>query len=266
MTAKKNAPQVEEQSRTFKVGEEMIAQTNTVVTSYKYRLLGQTPLLMHADDVDQQDRLDAWRKAPENKNVSKAGDDRSPAWTWKTYCYSDQEHLAIPADNIMAALRYAGSSITLKKQKTFKSVTQSGIVIRDFFSPLYVGDGYDERGELVNARQITAASIDRIDGTFSQHAEAAKALGFKLFVKRAPIGRAKHVRVRPRFDFWEVRGIVDVVAKEITDNVMLQLFEIAGNYAGLCDWRPASPQSPGPFGRFAARLQKLKLTAGEAAA
>lgn len=238
--------------------EFLVAQASETLLAYEFILSGLTPMLMHADDVPQQDELDKWRKDPANKNLSKAGDDRSPAWTWKTYCYAGEmddgeRYLGIPADNIMAALRTAGAQIILKRSKTFKSVTQSGIVVGEFFCPLYVGQ---EDGGL---KLIKASDIDAIGGTFSEHVHACRKLGFDLYVKRAPIGKAKHVRVRPRFNKWEVRGSVQVVAKEITETILLQLFEIAGNYCGLCDWRPASPQSPGPFGKFQARLKRVKL-------
>jgi len=44
---------------------------------YKFKLTGATPLLVHADDVEKADLLKAWRKNPENKNLSVPGDDRS---------------------------------------------------------------------------------------------------------------------------------------------------------------------------------------------
>ncbi len=235
---------------------------------YSFTLTGITPLLMHADDVEKADTLDAWRKAPENKGVSKAGDDRSPAWTWKTYCYSDGEDLAIPSDNLMAALRYAGSQLILKKQKTFKSATQCGLVIRDLFSPLLIPvykDPEDTDSEIVSWKKIKAQDIEDIDGNFANHTKVANELGFKLFVKRAPVGASKHVRVRPRFERWMVKGTVEVAMQEITEDILSKLWAIAGNYAGLCDWRPASPKSPGPFGRFTAVLQEVKETTAKAA-
>lgn len=54
-----------------------------------FELTGTTPLLMHADDVDAADALIEWRQKPDNKNISKPGDDRSPPWAWQTYLYRD---------------------------------------------------------------------------------------------------------------------------------------------------------------------------------
>ncbi len=96
---------------------------------YEFQLDGLTPLLVHADDVEASDRLQEWRKAPENKSLSTPGDDRSPPWTWQTYLYTDGTHLTVPSDNVMVALREAGCEITLKRQTTFKALTQSGLVM-----------------------------------------------------------------------------------------------------------------------------------------
>lgn len=215
---------------------------------YQFELNSLTALLPHADDVEKSDSLEAWRKDPANRGTSKAGDDRSPAWTWATYLYADENVLAIPADNLMVCLRAAGSQMILKKQKTFKAITQSGIFIADEFIPLLTG-----------GKTIDRATIDEITKlrTFGEQAEAVRGLGFRLFVKRARIGNAKHVRVRARFDQWSLRGTLEVTTNDITEENLRQIFEIAGNSIGLCDWRPNSPKSPGPFGRFTAKVSRV---------
>lgn len=211
--------------------------------SYHFTLKGYMPLLMHADDVQASDTLSLWRKAPENKNVSQAGDDRSPPWTWQTYLYSDGEHIAMPFENIMVAIRQAGTQIILKKQKTFKEITQSGLLIRDEFCRFTVG-----------GKQIAMREVDKLkDRPFTEHLAAAQKLGFKLFVKRARVGQAKHVRVRARFDKWEVSGIIDVLVPEISHETLAKLFELAGK-VGLCDWRPGC-KTPGPYGMFTSELK-----------
>ena len=88
-----------------------------------FELTGEMPLLMHSDDVEAADELKEWRKDPANKDLSVAGDDRSPAWTWQTYLYSDGEHVTIPGANLMVNLRTAATQIILKKQKTFKELS-----------------------------------------------------------------------------------------------------------------------------------------------
>ena len=81
------------------------------------------------------------------------------------------------------------------------------------------------------------------------------ALKQKAFVKRAKIGTSKHIRVRPRFDSWQVRGELLVVEAALTFDIVSQLFELAGR-VGLCDWRPGG-KTPGTFGMFDSKLTKI---------
>ena len=178
-----------------------------------------------------------------NKNVSTAGDDRAPAWTWQTYCYSDGTHLAMPSENIMVALRQAGAQLILKKQKTYKEISQSGLLITTEFCELRAG------GKLIAVDKLREMK----EKPFGQQAAEAQKYGFRLFCKRAKIGTSKHVRVRPRFDSWSVSGRIQILANEITPEVVAQLFDLAGR-VGLGDWRPGC-KTPGPFGMFSAKVK-----------
>lgn len=209
-----------------------------------FQLTGLTPLLMHNDDVEASDRLERWRKDSNNKGISKAGDDRSPAWTWMTYLYHDGTHLAIPSQNLMVSLRQAGGQMILKKQKTFKEISQSGMGI--FTEYLEFG---------CPCKVPIKAIIDTNNDDFLSQSDETRKYGFRLFVKRARIGTAKHVRVRPRFDTWTASGTVVTVAQELTFETVSKLFELAGRI-GLCDWRPGC-KTPGPFGMFSATLKKV---------
>ena len=212
----------------------------------QFTLTGLTPLLFHADDVQESDRLMEWRKDPQNKNLSVPGDDRSPAWTWQTYLYSDGEHLAWPSDNLMVGLRTAGAQMILKRQKTFKEVTQSGLIMNTEFCDFFSGD-----------RKIPMADIMKLeDKPFKKQFDAAKQLGFELFMKRARVNKAKHVRVRARFKDWSIVGAVTVRSPEINFEVLEHLFEIAGR-CGQGDWRPAC-STPGIFGQFTSKLKLMK--------
>lgn len=214
-----------------------------------FELIGVMPLLMHADDVEAADALEAWRKNPAHKNISKAGDDRSPPWTWQTYLYSDGTHITIPSQNLMVCLRYAGAQIVMKKQKTFKEASQSGMLIDSEFMTFRI-----------NGDQIPIAPFDwmksAIDepAAFTDEVASVKKHGFRLFTKRAKIGTSKHIRVRPRFDAWSVCGSLEVYAPEITFAVLEQMFALAGR-GGLCDWRP-NCKTPGPYGMYEAKLTK----------
>lgn len=210
----------------------------------QFQLTGSTPLLMHYYNIDGADILSEWRKSPDNRNISKPGDDRSPAWTWMTYCYQDGENLAIPAENMMTCLRQAGARKILAKQKTFKELTQTGILIPTEFLEFTV------HGKKIGWPQVAALK----GKTFKEQADAVTGLGFVLWSKAVVIGKAKHIRVRPRFNDWEVNGVADIIDPALTMDVLKEIFDLAGK-VGLGDWRPGC-KTPGPFGMFDAKIRK----------
>lgn len=217
---------------------------------YEFEIRKRSAILFHADNVEAADELEAWRKDPDNKKSSVPGDDRSPAWTWQKYLYFDPDGLlAVPAENLMVALRSAAAKIPMKRQETFKRVSQSGLMV--------TGPRHVEFCEFIGPKgPVREADIGALRGLrFREQAEAVQDLGFKLFVKRAVVGSAKHVRVRARFDEWAVRGVATVTDPIITPEVLGRMFAIAGQQVGLLDWRPAAPKSPGPYGRFTCDLR-----------
>ena len=215
--------------------------------TYGFVLTGKKSMLMHADDVEASDRLSAWRKDPQNKRGSVAGDDRSPPWTWMTYlCFGPEtdgeRYVQIPATYLMACLRKASAEMQLKKQKTFKMLSQTGLSVTEDYLNFEIG-----------GRKLALSQLEHLyDKPFSDHVATASKLGFGLMVKRAPIGTAKHVRVRPEFKSWRVSGTVEVLADEITEEVLETMFRLAGSY-GFGDWRPGC-KTPGPYGVFATQL------------
>lgn len=215
-----------------------------------FELTGQRPLLMHHDNIQGSDELKAWRQDPRNKNQSVAGDDRSPAWTWASYLYHDGEAVCMPQENLMAALMFGGSQIILQKQKTFKQLSQSGMVCQqEYLRFEYSADGAEYK-------QLKVKDLKFIDKLpFAEQAERVAGMGFRLFMKRASVGTSKHVRVRPRFEHWRVTGSLMVLSQDITMDRLEQIFMHAG-LAGLGDWRPSSPKRPGPYGMFTATLRK----------
>ena len=216
--------------------------------TYRFTLTGFMALLMHADNIEGSDELQAWRKQPGNKGVSVPGDDRSPPWTWQTYCYHDGEHIVMPSENVMVALRQAGAQMILKKQKTFKEATQSGLLINS--------EACEFR---CNGKQILWADILAMrDLTFAEQAAGCKKLGFELYPKRGRVGTAKHLRVRPKFPKWSVSGEIMILKPDITGEILQQLFHLAGK-GGLCDWRPAG-KTPGPWGQSDAVVVEVTKT------
>lgn len=200
---------------------------------------------MHHDNLSWAGALKLWSKDSENRKDSVAGDDRSPAWRWIGSLYLT-DRVVIPADNLMTVLREGGKlTPTGNGKQTFKSRTQSGLVVNESDWEL-----------LVNGRPVLSKDIEPLknEKSFPAHEEAVRKLGFSLFVKRAKIGLAKHVRVRPRFDNWSCGGTILAIDDLITVDVLQSILTQAGRYSGLCDWRPSSPKSPGPFGKFTAKV------------
>lgn len=215
---------------------------------------------MHNDNIDFTEKVDKWRKDPQNKRISVAGDDRSPAWSWIGYCYTNglkgsEGRLIIPSDNIMTCLRDAGAKMpTGKKNATFKTVTQYGFQLTD------VGFKFYNNGEEIKTDWINEL---RGNNEFKQHVDAVESHGFDLNIKRARIGNGKnakkHIRVRPQFTNWSAEGDIQVINPEVTGlthDVCQRLFDIAGSIIGLGDWRP-SCASAGMFGCFAATVQSV---------
>lgn len=217
-------------------------------TTYRFELTGDTPAIMHADNIELGDMLKEFRDHPDNKKSGVAGDDRSPAWSWQTYLYTDGEKVVVPQDNLMSCLRKAGAGLTIKGSKTFKQVTQSGMAIPDDYCEFEGAKGPIYMEDIEQLRPLS----------FREQSEQAKELGFRLFCKRAKVGTTKHVRVRPTFDQWKIAGKLVVFDDLLSFSVLNQIFQIAGNSVGLFDWRPSSDKSPGPYGRFSAKLTPVK--------
>lgn len=219
--------------------------------TYAVTLTGITPLLLHHDNIGWAETMQKWTLDPANKKISVKGDDRSPAWRWIGALYVDSGKLVIPSDNLMTFLREGGARIsTGKGQETFKRRSQSGLVVDQAAWPIKV-DG----------KEIPYAPFEALidNPDFALHEQACKDYGFELFCKRAKISQsAKHVRVRPRFNTWSCAGTVTVLDDLITDDIFSSMLELAGAYAGLCDWRPSSPKSPGSFGQCVADIKAIK--------
>ena len=218
---------------------------------YSIHLVGVTPLIMHRDNFSFTEKINRWRSDPENKKISTAGDDRSPAWTWIGYLYDDQGKVGISSDNLMTMLREAGAKLyTGKGKETFKRPTQYGLTVDQVQLPL-----------LVDGKEIATDWIEKLVGVkdFTKHEAAVEAHGFELFAKRAVVGHAKHVRVRPRFQQWEVTGTITVLDEEesgLTQEILTKILTIGGSRCGLCDWRPSSG-SAGSYGKFKAEINLL---------
>lgn len=219
--------------------------------TYNVTLTGKTAMIHHYDNIEWSDEMEAWIADPANRKGSKKGDDRSPAHRWLGSLYHDGTVVAVPQDNIMRCLMEGGAMVPVpggRSGKTFKSQTQSGMLVGEPYWPMSVPGPSAPR-------HIPVAPILSLEkeGDFSVHKEAANKLGFELFVKRAKIGQGKHVRVRPLFSQWSVSGTIVVWDDQITKSVLADIVKYAGLYKGLGDWRPGG-KTPGPYGTFTATI------------
>jgi hypothetical protein len=219
---------------------------------YHVTLNGLTPMLMHQDNIAFSEKVKQWQKAPENKEYSVSGDDRSPAWTWIGYAYHDGKVFGMPSDNLMTMLREGGAKVlTGKGKETYKKQTQAGIMIDQQQWTLYV-----------NGKEIPVTPFKELIGnnTFTDHLEIAEEYDFELLVKRAAVGQSKHIRVRPLFRNWQIVGSLTVIDKEtsgITESILRTVLNQAGALVGLGDWRPGSPRKSGTFGRFEPIIERM---------
>ena len=219
---------------------------------YNLTINGLSPLLMHQDNISFSEKIKAWQKDPANKELSVAGDDRSPAYTWLGYIYHDGKYLGMPADNMMTMFREGGAKVKSGNGKeTYKKQTQAGIMMDQQQMQLLVG-----------GKPIEIAPFNNLIGVhdFLKHIEAAENAGFELLVKRAKVGQSKHVRVRPLFRQWTLVGSFTVMDEEVsglTEPVLRLILAQAGALVGMGDWRPSSPKSSGTFGRFEFMLERI---------
>lgn len=214
--------------------------------TYRFELVGQSDLLMHRDDVTASDELTAVRNEMKKEDRVR-GDDRSPAWTWQTYLYDDETHVAMDAANVMSSLRFGATRVqTGKGNKTFKELSQSGIVPATEFFEFRPAGAKDP---------VPLAAVQALKPkTFAEQVAGVRKLGFDLHVKRARVGQSKHVRVRPRFRAgWRISGLLLVVEPALTGDVLARILAESGK-GGLGDWRPSSP-TPGVWGRYTATIR-----------
>jgi hypothetical protein len=221
--------------------------------SYEFTLQGRMPILMHSEDIAGADRVHAWRKDPIHKNTPK-GDDRHPAWTWLTYLYIDSKEgfIGIPQTSVMKMLVEAGKSFKMPgSRKSLKGAVAALFQFDRINYPLVFNNGKTADFETL----LPIADLE----TFAEQAEAVKKLGFTIDMRRVTVGTSKWIRCRPFFSNWRITGCirVDNTDGTLDKATVEELFNYAGRFQGLCDYRP-SARNPGPFGTFDATVKRVK--------
>jgi hypothetical protein len=224
---------------------------STGLRIYNFELVGTSSLVMHRYNYQMQVEINAWRNHPDRKRdgLSVKGDDRSPCWTWLSSLHHSNGHVAMPSDSVLAAMSKVASQVVLKGQKTFKGLIESGTYIATDYCDLLIGEGK-------NRRQIPVADLFGLrELNFDDQVAAVAKMGFELNVKPVRVGQKTHIRVRPLFQHWTVRGQIQVSEPAITDGKLREILDLSGRFAGLLDGRPSSPNRPGRNGKFTAALK-----------
>jgi hypothetical protein len=125
------------------------------------------------------------------------------------------------------------------------AASQSGMIPTDEYFKLLI------KGKQVDFKPFTAMAEK--DKPFTDFLIPARKAGFELFMKRARVGAAKHVRVRPRISNWEVHGTLEIIDEALTETAIRAIFAQTRK-VGLGDWR-AGCTTPGRFGSFVSELQ-----------
>ena len=130
----------------------------------------------------------------------------------------------MPADNMMTMFREGGAKVKSGNGKeTYKKQTQAGLMLDQQQMQLLVG-----------GKPIEVKPFNDLIGVndFLKHLEAAENAGFELLVKRAKVGMAKHVRVRPMFREWSLVGSFTVMDEEVsglTEQVLRLILDSSGD-------------------------------------
>jgi len=215
------------------------------VKQFRVEITGRSPLILHGQDPMFETQTREWRKSPEARNSEK-GDDRYPGFAWLGYLYHEDGNVVIPTDNLMACFREGGAGVKAGGMKTYKAQTQSGARI---IRPAIL----KSNGKPIDARPMLALR-DEVD--FEKHLAAARDSGLDLFVKGVTIGKSRHIRVRPYISVWSADFVLDVWDPSLTQKILTNVWETAGAFKGIGDFRPGSPKS-GRYGTFTVEMEEI---------
>lgn len=193
-------------------------------------LEGRTPLIMHSGQTS--DPLNPFaKKLKAISSVRKKTDDHHAAMgeiEWEAGLYwSDDMGLYMPSENIFAMLIKAAKRLKL-------------------------------------GQQISAVSVDDAIGfpiqtKNSKNKDALKADENTWFRKAVCVQRARVIRTRPIFRSWSLDFTLELDTTMLQPEQVQQILDVAGKSVGLGDWRPGSPSSPGPYGKFT--VEKFEVRA-----
>jgi hypothetical protein len=223
------------------------------IRPYTLTLVSDTELLMDRDNITFGEDLKRWQKDPVNADKQSPGDDRVPAWGWlgKLHYSETNGLIGVPQGMLAACVRAAATMIphpTAKGSKSLKEVSQSGLLFTETSFPLFV------RGQMQDAWHAIAFPdlYQRLatEEQFAVHEQVAREAGLRLDVRRSkPQYNRSHIRVRPMFGPWRCVCHMQIVDDILTQNLVRQIFQTAGMYKGIGNWRPSVGRA-GSYGMF----------------
>lgn len=195
---------------------------------------GTSPLLMNRMSESTLEGLRTKVKAAKNKDV---GHVRTPREDAAPKIYGTDERPIIPGENLMACLIEAGVFVRLDAKRqisTGKATILPGLMsLLDFELPLVDPDSGEPCKWEPDLRKGTN-----------------------------PNGNEAVAICRPRFDRWAFFAKIEIDEREIGENAIRSLWDLAGRRRGLGDFRPARK---GIFGQFVVelwdRLEKMERAA-----
>lgn len=185
-----------------------------------FRADGTSPLLMNAIADDLLEKLAKGISTPKSKGVDVDLDEIAQ----KKIYLDDGGVVGIPAQNLLAAMKYAGKSVKIGKKNVSTADTTmlfALCTLEGLFIPLD------------NGQPGTSPTWVR-DMRRGVHRQGASKVMVSL--------------VRPRFDAWGFTASLTYDDSVVDEKTLRQIVEIAGSKSGLCDFRPSCG---GPFGCYA---------------
>lgn len=185
-----------------------------------FRADGTSPLLMNAIADDLLEKLAKGVSTPK----AKGGDVNLDEIAEKKVYVDDGGIIGIPAQNLLAAMKYAGRSVKIGK-KNVSTADTTALFALCKLEGLFL--------KLDNGRPGTKPAWVR-DMRRGVHRQGASKVMVAL--------------VRPRFDAWGFNASITFDDAVVDEKTLHQIVEIAGSRSGLCDFRPSCG---GPFGCYA---------------
>lgn len=174
---------------------------------------GRTPLMFNRLSIEELEKIGGYvSSSPKGKHKEVL--DKKVEAEMKLYKHNKMN--VMPAENLMACLIEAGRFVKIdgKKQlSTGKSTILSGMItLEQAFFPIESKQGWDVDFRAGRNQQGNIVAL-----------------------------------VRPRFDDWSFRLTLLVDLAQISEQLVRELFDIAGMRVGLCEFRP---QKKGIYGQF----------------